>query len=136
VQGALEAAVSFVGQKVDVTLLTVANLPGIPDLQGEDELVAEFLGALERDAEQQLEVLEAKLGGDVDRLHHQVKEGDPDDQILATAAEIGARLIVVGSHGQDQAPLLQIGSTTAHVIRHADVSVLVVPSHPDYEPPA
>lgn len=131
VRGALEAAVAFAGKQVEVTLLTVADLPGAPVLPGDDELVVDFMDAMKKDAEALLEELEARHEGDVVRVHHEVRQGDPDEEILNAAEACGARLIVVGSHGQDQAPLLQIGSTTAHVIRYADVSVLVVPSHPD-----
>lgn len=132
VNGALQAAVSLIDQKVDMTLLTVADVPGIPGLEGEEDLVADFLGALKKDATEVLEALEARHKGDVDQLRHEVRQGDPDDEIMAAAQDCKARLIVVGSHGQDEAPLLQIGSTTSHVIRSADVSVLVVPSHPEH----
>lgn len=132
VRGALEAATCFAGQKVSVTLLTVADLPGFASLEGDDEVVGEFLESLEKDADEHLVGLEARHGGYVEAVRRVVRRGDPDEQILKEAAALGARLIVMGSHGQDEAPFLQIGSTTAHVVRSADVSVLVVPSHPDH----
>jgi nucleotide-binding universal stress UspA family protein len=131
VRGALEATVAFKNQKVDVTLLTVAEVPEYPTLQADDDMVTGFLDALSADAEAQLDGLEAQYGGDVDHLRHEVRVGDPDEQILNAASEFKSRLIVVGTHGRDEAPLLQLGSTTAYVIRNADVSVLVIPSHPD-----
>ena len=132
VRAGLEAAVSFVKQKVDVTLLTVAELPDYPTLQADDDMVAGFLEAVSADAEVQLEALEAEFGGDVVHLSREVRVGDPDEQILNAASELKSRLIVLGTHGRDEAPLLQLGSTTAYVIRNSDVSVLVIPSHPDH----
>lgn len=133
VRGALEAAVSFAGQKVDLTLLTVAANSGFGSLPEDDELMEEFLDALQKDADHQLVDLEARHDGDVDHVRHITRKGDPDEEILKEAARLEARLIVLGSHGQDAAPFLQLGSTTAHVVRSADVSVLVIPSHPDLE---
>ncbi|MCB9646451.1 MAG: universal stress protein [Deltaproteobacteria bacterium] len=133
VRGALEAAVSFHRQKVDVTLLTVAELPDFPTLQADEDMVTGFLDALSKDAEAQLEGLEAEFGGDVANLRHEVRVGDPDEQILNAANEFKSRIVVLGTHGRDEAPLLQLGSTTAYVIRNADVSVLVIPSHPDLD---
>lgn len=133
VSEALQAAVSFAGHTVDVTLLTVADLPSMPTVHAEDDAIVGFLDTLRGDAETLLADLEARHAGEVRNLHHLVRVGEPDEKILAVAEELGAELIVVGSHGQGGAPRLQLGSVTAHVIRHADVSVLVVPSHDDDE---
>ncbi len=133
VRGALEAAVSFAGQKVDLTLLTVAGSSSFASLADDDELMEEFLDALQKDADRQLVDLEARHDGDVDHVHHLTRKGDPDEEILKEAQRLQARMIVVGSHGQDGAPFLQLGSTTANVVRSADVSVLVVPCHPEHE---
>lgn len=132
VRAAIEAAISFEGRKVEVILFTVADLPGFAELDGHDDLTTAFLEALVRDGGAQLQALEDQHGVDAVALRHEVRSGDPDEEILKAAEELGARLIVLGSHGQDVAPFLQLGSTTAHVIRNADVSVLVVPSHPDH----
>ena len=68
------------------------------------------------------------------RLNHRieiVEDGDADEVILSVADEVDAQLIVLGTHGHGFAPLLEIGSTAAEVMRHANVSVLVVPTPPD-----
>jgi nucleotide-binding universal stress UspA family protein len=53
-------------------------------------------------------------------------DGDPRDAILEAATAEGADLIVVGTHGRGGLERLLLGSVSEHVIRHADVPVLVV----------
>ncbi|MBK8013600.1 MAG: universal stress protein [Deltaproteobacteria bacterium] len=55
-----------------------------------------------------------------------VRRGRPGPSILSTAADVGAQLVVVGTKGH----FLDLGATARHVVRHADVSVLAVPSGP------
>lgn len=54
-----------------------------------------------------------------------VVQGNPGHQILQTAKDENANLIVIGSHHPGLADYL-IGSTAARVVRHANCSVLVV----------
>jgi nucleotide-binding universal stress UspA family protein len=53
-------------------------------------------------------------------------EGDAVDQILKTAKERNADLIVLGTHGRKGLARLFIGSVAEGVLRRADVPVLVV----------
>jgi nucleotide-binding universal stress UspA family protein len=54
--------------------------------------------------------------------------------ICAAAGELGADLIVVGTHGMTGPRRLVFGSTTEQVIRHATTSVVAVPA--DWQPPS
>lgn len=56
-----------------------------------------------------------------------VREGYPADVLLTVAEEENADLIVVGNRGGGSAPALALGSTSLHVLRAAQVPVLVVP---------
>lgn len=56
-----------------------------------------------------------------------VKFGLPVDEILATVADIGANLIVLGSHGRGALYHLFTGSVVTGVLRRTDCPVLVVP---------
>ncbi|MGB8434081.1 MAG: universal stress protein [Burkholderiales bacterium] len=58
-------------------------------------------------------------------VQHIVGHGKVHREILRVAAEIGADLIVVGSHRPELADHL-LGSNAAHVVQHANCSVLVV----------
>jgi len=57
-----------------------------------------------------------------------VATGDPADEILSSARKLGAGLIVVGSHGLTGIARVAFGSTTAAVLKHAHVPVLIVPA--------
>ncbi|MDQ2052576.1 universal stress protein [Natronolimnohabitans sp. A-GB9] len=56
-----------------------------------------------------------------------VREGAPDETIVAYADEIEADLIVMGTHGRRGLPRYLLGSTTERVVRTVDVPVLTVP---------
>ena len=56
-----------------------------------------------------------------------VVDGTPADVILATAAERGADLVVVGERGTNGGPTRELGSTSRRVLEGSDRPVLVVP---------
>jgi nucleotide-binding universal stress UspA family protein len=56
----------------------------------------------------------------------EVREGDPADQLIKAANEVGADLIVVGSRGLSTLPRLVLGSVARKVLLHAPQSVLVI----------
>jgi nucleotide-binding universal stress UspA family protein len=58
-------------------------------------------------------------------------EGDAVDEILKTAKDKSADLIVLGTHGRKGLARLFIGSVAEGVLRRADVPVLVVRSPED-----
>jgi nucleotide-binding universal stress UspA family protein len=66
-------------------------------------------------------------GLDVELL---TRRGRPVEQICTIAAERGARLIVVGSHGWGAVRRALFGSVSTGVLHHARQPVLVVPGVP------
>jgi nucleotide-binding universal stress UspA family protein len=54
--------------------------------------------------------------------------GSPDSRIVETAEEMGADMIVLGSHGYKRWERLLLGSVSNSVVHHAHCSVLVVRS--------
>ena len=54
--------------------------------------------------------------------------GSPDGRIVETAEDMGADLIVIGSHGYKRWERLLLGSVSDSVVHHAHCSVLVVRS--------
>jgi len=54
-------------------------------------------------------------------------EGRPAEQIVRHAREVGADLIVVGTHGRTGLAHVLLGSVAERVVRHAGCSVLTVP---------
>jgi nucleotide-binding universal stress UspA family protein len=59
-----------------------------------------------------------------------LRHGDAGEVICAVADEIGADLIVVGSHGWNPVRRLFLGSVSARVLHHAPCPVLVVRGEP------
>jgi len=55
-----------------------------------------------------------------------VRVGQPADQILAAARDLGSDLIVMGSHGRRSLGALLLGSTVDHVTKHAECPVMIV----------
>lgn len=58
------------------------------------------------------------------------REGLPADVILHTARELGADMIVMGSHGRNALGRLVLGSVSDRVLHHFDGAVLVVRPEP------
>jgi nucleotide-binding universal stress UspA family protein len=56
------------------------------------------------------------------------REGSPAPTIAAYADEIGADLIVVGSHGRSSLAAFLLGSTSSRILHHARVPVWAVKS--------
>lgn len=54
-------------------------------------------------------------------------EGFPKDEILNTAKEWEADLIIMGTHGRTGLAHLLVGSVAEYVIKHAGIPVMVVP---------
>jgi nucleotide-binding universal stress UspA family protein len=55
-------------------------------------------------------------------------EGLPHERIIAVAEEVGAELIVMGTHGRTGLAHLLVGSVAERVVRASPIPVLTVPS--------
>ena len=119
------------GDQPPVSVDTDAEYVGAPNVEpalerswpGEDAIVDQYLG--DKRIENCRPVVEAirLRGGDATSV---VKESDDvEDQLMALATEIGADVIVVGSHGHNAFQGL-LGSTGAKLVRRSPVPVLVL----------
>ena len=77
------------------------------------------------ETEKDLAVLAAKVDLAEGAATSSVRFGDIYQEILAHADNIGADLIIVASHKPDIGNYL-LGSTAAHIVRHASCSTLVI----------
>lgn len=68
----------------------------------------------------------AKIGTDEVTISTEILIGSPESRIVETAEELGANLIIVGSHGYNRWERLLLGSVSDSVVHHAPCSVLVV----------
>jgi len=72
------------------------------------------------------EKIRQSLGDKKVFISTEVLLGSPESRIVETAEEMGANLIIVGSHGYNRWERLLLGSVSDSVIHHAPCSVLVV----------
>jgi nucleotide-binding universal stress UspA family protein len=60
------------------------------------------------------------------RVEHRLEDGKEVETILRVADDIGAGLIVMGTHGRSGIARILIGSTAEHVLRRAKCPVLTL----------
>lgn len=102
------------------------HVPAVPT----SEWTAEYAVQMEREAE--------KLAGDLkrqveerfsaygSRVAFRVEHGSPAERIVHVATDVGADLVVVGSHGKKAVDRLLMGSVSTAVLHRAKQAVLVV----------
>ncbi|MEQ9504122.1 MAG: universal stress protein [Deltaproteobacteria bacterium] len=136
VRVAIAGLKSLKNRKPEVTLMTCEDLSDVPivgaDSEGQ-EAIDEIRAAMAEGASASLEALAAAHANSGIEIQQRVERGEPEERILAVADEVGASLIVVGTHGRHVAPFIELGSTTGKVLRSSNVSVLVIPSHPEHQ---
>jgi nucleotide-binding universal stress UspA family protein len=79
-----------------------------------------------KQAEENIEQL-IKMYDGVDEVLRFTPEGFPKNEIINTAKEWEADLIVIGTHGRTGLADLLVGSIAEYVIKHIGIPVLVVP---------
>jgi nucleotide-binding universal stress UspA family protein len=114
----LTRAKSLLDSGGEIVLLTI--IEDIPGYLAIDVPVDLIEGAID-DAKAKLVALKQKV--DVS-AHIEIRSGAPAREILATAEEHTADLIIVGSHVPDFSNYF-IGATADRVVRHSKISVLV-----------
>jgi nucleotide-binding universal stress UspA family protein len=119
---AIEVAIDIAGGQQAVGVLHV-----LPELSIEDPVVAwskpdeEHRKTLARD-----ELAEVLAQRQYKEVAIEVRIGDPGQEIADYAAEVGADLIVISSHGRTGVKRLLIGSVAERVVRLAHCPVLVL----------
>lgn len=79
-----------------------------------------------KDAERTVARAAERVAGSGRSVDTAVRQGDPRAAIVDEAAEWGADLVVIGSHGHTGLTRLLLGSVAQHVVAHAPCSVEVV----------
>jgi nucleotide-binding universal stress UspA family protein len=117
-----------------ITLLSVADT-SIADDSGAGGFEGNLLSPSESERARQailseggdeLSATVAALGVDPSIVEHRLVEGSSGQMIIHVADEVGADVIVVGSHGHGFLSRVFIGSVSEYVVRHSHHPVLVV----------
>ena len=109
---------------VTVELPPVGPGPAAKVLAAMDSYRTLIAREIERDRDR-LASLRGELGGQGPIVSHVLAEGFPEEALGSAAAELGAELIVVGTHGRTGLRWFLLGSVAQKVIRGAEVDVLV-----------
>lgn len=114
-----------------VHLLNVIGIPvlGVPELGV--ALTSTVIDSLIQDNQRALDRLAEQKGCAAQIGQTMLKTGDARDVINQTAKEIGADLIVMGTHGRRGVSRALLGSVAETVVRSAPCPVLTVRMHHD-----
>jgi len=131
---ALQCAQCSDGMVYALTVVDPEDLPlildNVPDPFIKQDQVEQLEHRLEQQYEQQvLDHLQREieqLGETQISISPQLRVGAPWKEIVGAADELGASLIIMGSHGKRSLEELILGSTVERVTRHANCPVLVV----------
>lgn len=107
--------------------LSVAALAGFPSSLAMVPAAGELLERIRGETEQEMAKLAARLPG----VRPLIRDGTPRTVILEVASELGADLIVMGTHGRTGLTHVFFGSVAEHVVRHSRIPVLTVRQRPD-----
>lgn len=125
---ALHYAAAFAQQFGAALVLLHVNEPVVfPSELGYAPLATEALDQrLREDAHNRLKTLAHECSAHGLKVDTEVTAGRPFNEIVRTAAELEADLIVIATHGFTGFTHVLLGSTAERVIRHARCPVLVV----------
>jgi nucleotide-binding universal stress UspA family protein len=112
-----------------LTLVHVATVPPPLSELADDAWAALWRERLAADRAR-LGAMREQLSGQGPEISHVVVDGDPDTALAAAGDELGADLIVVGTHGRTGVRRLLLGSVAERTVRLATSSVLVARGEP------
>jgi nucleotide-binding universal stress UspA family protein len=106
----------------EVVLVHVYQLPMFTYPGLEPTLLPTFTVEISAAAKRATEQLAAASGG----VRAVLREGDPATEIIAVAKELGAEMIVMGTHGRGGLAHLFLGSVAEKVMRDSPVPVMTI----------
>ncbi len=102
--------------------MSIAALAGLPSQIAAMPAVNDLLERVRAETSEEMSQLTARFP----RAQTIIREGSPRPVILQVASEVGADLIVMGTHGRTGLAHVFFGSVTEHVVRHSRIPVLTV----------
>ena len=124
---------AFTGARIKV--LHVFQLPDYPaafyqGLYTEHEQVKIHVDTAKREANVQLALIAEQIRAKGLEAQSGLRLGNPYEEIVNEAKEMGADLIVIGSHGYRGLERLLLGSTAERVVQYSSCAVLIVKDAP------
>jgi nucleotide-binding universal stress UspA family protein len=92
----------------------------------EHEVINTHVETVKRKANDQLSLVTEQMLAKGLKAQPALRVGNPYEEIVSAANEMGADLIVIGSHGHGGLGRLLLGSTAERVLQYAPCAVLVV----------
>jgi universal stress protein A len=118
-----------------IKILHVFQIPEYPaafyeGLYIEHEAIKTHVDKAKREASAQLSLIAEQIRAKGMEAEPILRSGNPYEEIVNAAKEIGVDLIVIGSHGYAGLGRLLLGSTAERVLQYAPCPVLVVKEAP------
>lgn len=113
-----------------LTVLHVYSLAVLMALDGEYLPTASSASNKAEDAQKHLDAAIAPLASRKVAIHGVLRVGEAGEEICAQAKELGADIIVVGTHGRGALGRALLGSVAGSVLRASSVPVLTVRGTP------
>jgi nucleotide-binding universal stress UspA family protein len=129
--GALDYALSFAAPSgASITIVHAYGLPvyGFPD--GILLPSADVATRISTGAQQALDATVKKACERCATASGELRNGDPREEVEKVAENLGADLIVVGTHGRRGFKRWILGSVAESIVRTSKIPVLVVPGKP------
>ncbi|MEW5849118.1 MAG: universal stress protein [Myxococcota bacterium] len=129
--GALEVATTLARRLGDELVLVHAlEAPAPVTMVGGEMTALQFTEWLRKPLQLELDRMASEVRARGTRVEAVMREGPVHQQLLDVGRQVGARMIVLASHGRSATDRLLLGSVADRVVRHADRPVLVVGPDP------
>jgi nucleotide-binding universal stress UspA family protein len=105
--------------------LNYSPILGFDSFSNLDVVQTNTVEKLKRTAEDYLDSMKWKLGDET--IETIIKEGDYAENILQTAKEIKADIIVIGTHSRKGLDKVLLGSVAENVLHHTKIPLFIIP---------
>ncbi len=116
------------GAKLEIVHVLDLSLTGVAGLPSELPAVS-AMGQLLDQLREETKAEMAKVAAHYPQAKTRIREGSPRTGVLDAARDVGADLIVVGTHGRSGLAHIFFGSVAEYVVRQSQIPVLTVRQH-------
>lgn len=113
-------------ERIELTIVSALYVPGSHKTYLVGDWIETCMAQERKKASESFARIQAIFEGADISLNHLVREGYPNETIVAIAKEVHPELLVIGATGHSAIARVLLGSTSDYVATHAPCSVLVV----------